>query len=98
MLLLKNRTESILTEHEGNMKREIRQNDQTDNVEAIRMPGHITPCQVQDSSVPEQDLLPAVNKSARPAVSCIYGVEDELGEIESDQEDTAVDDPINSEI
>ena len=58
------------------------------------MLGHITPCQVQASSVPEQDLLPA----ARPAVSCIYGVEDELGEIESDQEDTAVDDPINSVI
>jgi len=49
-------------------------------------------------SVPEHNLLPAVNKSSGPTVNCIYGVEDELGKIESDEEDKTVAEPIYSEI
>ena len=49
-------------------------------------------------SVPEHNLLPAVNKSSGPGVNCIYGVEDELGKIESDEEDRTVPEPIYSEI
>ena len=41
-------------------------------------------------TLPEHNLLPAVNKSSGPGVNCIYGVEDELGKIESDEEDRTV--------
>ena len=49
-------------------------------------------------SVPEHNLLPAVNKSFGPGVNNIYGVEDELDKKESDEEDKTVAEPIYSEI
>ena len=49
-------------------------------------------------SVPEHNLSLLVNKLSRPGVNCIYGVEDELGKIESDEEDGTVPEPIYSEI
>merc|ERR1712106_395559 len=52
----------------------------------------------QQGSVPEQELLPSINKSSRPAVNVIYGLEDEVGKIESDHEDSEAFEPIYSEI
>ena len=40
-------------------------------------------------SVPEHNLLPAVNKSTGPGVNCIYGDEDELGSPEPIHPETA---------
>ena len=53
---------------------------------------------LQQVSVPEQDLVPSINQSHGRMVNSIYGVEDELGQIQSDKEDSSVSEPIYAEI
>ena len=53
---------------------------------------------VQQVSVPEQDLVPSINRSPGPLVKSIYSVEDELGQIQLEKEDISVTEPIYDEI
>ena len=53
---------------------------------------------VQQVSVPEQDLVPSINRSPDFLVKSINSVEDEFGQIQLEKEDISVTEPIYAEI